>query len=358
MNPSDELPYAHGPPPLAGRMRSMPEDFAVDEELGFSPCGTGEHQFIRVEKRGANSEWVARQLGRYAGVAPALVSYAGMKDRHAVARQTFSLHLPGKSDPDWAQFADPDIRILEITRHARKLKRGALKGNRFRLVLRDVQGDHAAAEQRWATVGACGVPNYFGEQRFGRSGDNVEKAKMMFGGARVQRHERGLLLSAARSHLFNSVLAGRVERGQWDQALDGEVWMLAGSHAIFGPETLSPDLQRRLREGDIDPTGPLWGRGELRSQSTVAAIEREAAAAEAELVDGLTAAGLEQERRSLRLRPLELGHHWIDETTLVVEFWLPSGAYATVVLRELCRTINALAEVADSPHSQQMSQPP
>lgn len=329
-----ELPYAHGGPALLGVLRAAPDDFFVDEDLGFAPDGAGEHWFVRVEKRSANTDWVARELARLAGVTPEAVSYAGLKDRHAVTRQTFSVHVPGKRQPDFAAIEHAEFRVLDAVRHGRKLKRGALRGNRFRIVVRDIGGDRAAAEACLAAITAHGVPNYFGEQRFGRDGANLDRARAMFAGRRVARHERGLLLSAARSALFNAVLARRVETGTWNRALDGEVWMLDGRQSIFGPEPFTPELDARLNGFDIHPTGPLWGHGELRTLNEAAALERETAAAFAEVTAGLERAGLEQERRRLRLRPEAFAWYW-EPTALAVEITLPAGSYATVVLREL-----------------------
>lgn len=331
-----ELPYAHGGPPLRGVLRSAPEDFFVDEDLGFAPDGAGEHVLVRVEKRGANTDWVARELARYAGVGPDAVSYAGLKDRHAVTRQTFSVQLPIKRELDWMALQHPEFRVLDAARHGRKLKRGALRGNLFRIVLRDVSGNRAQAEAVLVGIAAHGVPNFFGEQRFGRDAANVEKALAMFAGRRVQRHERSLLLSAARSHLFNCVLAARVARGDWNRPLAGEVWMLAGSHSIFGPEPLTPELVERHARGDIDLTGPLWGDGELRTTEAVRELEAAIGAEHRELAAGLAASGLRQERRALGLRPRELASRWLSETALELEFRLSAGAYATVLLRELC----------------------
>ena len=320
-----------------GTLRAVPEDFIVDEDLGFAPDGAGEHVFLRVEKRGANTDWVAKELARFAGVGAEAVSYAGMKDRHAVTRQTFSLHLPGKPGPDWSGLAHAQYRVIEFARHSRKLKRGALKGNFFQVTLRDVRGDRDAAEMLLKSIAAAGVPNYFGEQRFGREGQNVNRALAMFAGKRVQRHERSLLLSAARSHLFNCVLAARVEGGSWNRTLDGEVWMLGGSHSIFGPEALTPELMERHARGDIDPTGPLWGNGDLRCSGAVAALEQATVSRDPELAAGLVANGLSQERRALTLRPRGLSASWLSDQELQLGFHLGSGAYATTLLREICR---------------------
>jgi len=331
-----ELPHAYGGPPLRAVLRATPEDFFVDEDLGFAPDGAGEHVFVRVEKRGANTDWVARELARYAGVEPDAVSYAGLKDRHALTRQTFSVQLPLKREVDWAGLQHPEFRVLDALRHSRKLKRGALRGNFFRIVLREVSGDRAAADKALASIAVHGVPNYFGEQRFGREGANVDKALAMFAGRRVQRHERSLLLSAARSHLFNRVLATRVERGDWNHPLEGEVWMLAGTHSIFGPELLTPELVARHARNDIDITGPLWGEGELRTTGAVKELEIAIGAAHAQLVAGLVSNGLRQERRALCLRPTDLCSQWLSDSALELSFGLEAGAYATVLLREIC----------------------
>jgi tRNA pseudouridine13 synthase len=330
-----ELPYAFGEPPLAARLRAAPEDFQVEEILGYDADGAGEHVLLWVQKRGANTDWVARELAKFAGVSPVAVGYAGLKDRHAVTRQTFSVQLAGKSDPDWSTFPHAEVKVLAATRHSRKLKRGALRGNRFVLVLRDVQGDRATAEQVLQQIAARGVPNYYGEQRFGREGGNVAQARAMFGGRRVDRDKRSFLLSAARSHIFNSVLAARIERGAWDTPLDGEIWSLAGSRSWFGPEPFSEVLAERLARADIHPSGPLWGQGEPPTQGEAGALECAIAMADSDLAAGLAAARMDQERRPLRLLPKDLSWRWLDDTSLELVFELPAGAYATVVVREL-----------------------
>ncbi|EIL87602.1 tRNA pseudouridine synthase D [Rhodanobacter sp. 115] len=335
-----ELPRAHAEtPPLTARLRSTPEDFRVEEILGYDADGSGEHALLWVEKREANTDWVARELAKFAGVPPLNVGYAGLKDRHAVTRQAFTVQLAGKPDPDWSTFPHAEVKVLAATRHSRKLKRGALRGNRFVLVLREVQGDRARAEEVLAEISARGVPNYFGEQRFGREGGNLAQARAMFAGRRMDRAKRSILLSAARSHIFNAVLAARVERGAWDAPLDGEIWSLAGSRSWFGPEPFTDALAERLARGDIHPSGPLWGQGEPPSSGEVAELERELAAANTDLVDGLVAARMDQERRALRLLPQNLTWRWLADDALELAFELPAGAYATVVMRELAATL-------------------
>jgi tRNA pseudouridine13 synthase len=334
-SPESELPRAYGTPPLTATLRSIPEDFRVEEILGYDADGEGEHALLLVEKRDANTDWVARELARFAGVSPMNVGYAGLKDRHAVTRQAFTVQLPGKADPDWSAFPHADVKVLASTRHKRKLKRGALRGNRFVLVLRDVQGDRARAEEVLRNIASRGVPNYFGEQRFGREGGNVAQARAMFAGRRVDRDKRSILLSAARSQIFNSVLAARVERDAWDKPLEGDIWSLAGSRSWFGPEPFDDVLATRLAQGDIHPSGPLWGQGEPPATNVAGELERTVAAQYTDLAEGLAAARMEQERRPLRLLTKDLHWRWLDSETLELSFELPAGAYATVVVREL-----------------------
>ena len=334
-SPESELPRAYGTPPLTATLRSTPEDFRVEEILGYDADGEGEHALLWVEKRDANTDWVARELARFAGVSPMNVGYAGLKDRHAVTCQAFTVQLPGKADPDWNAFPHSEVKVLASTRHKRKLKRGALRGNRFVLVLRDVRGDRTRAEAVLGSIAARGVPNYFGEQRFGREGGNVAQARAMFAGRRVDRDKRSILLSAARSQIFNSVLAARVERDAWDKPLEGEIWALAGSRSWFGPEPFNDVLAARLAQGDIHPSGPLWGQGEPPAAEAAGELERSVAAQYVDLAEGLAAARMEQERRPLRLLPKDLRWRWLDDEALELSFELPAGAYATVVAREL-----------------------
>ncbi len=182
------------------RIRSCPEDFRVDEELGFSPDGEGEHSLLHIRKRNRNTDQIARQLARHAGVRARDVSYCGLKDRVAVTSQWFSVWLPGKADPDWSTMEEEGLQILEQSRHRRKLQRGALQCNRFEIVLREIQGAQEDVEKRLSLIKAQGVPNYFGEQRFGRDGGNLLAAQTMFEGKRIKdRFLRGLYLSSARS---------------------------------------------------------------------------------------------------------------------------------------------------------------
>ena len=347
MQSQTSLPRAHGDAVLSALIRSVAEDFVVEELDAFAPSGSGEHLLLTVEKRGMNTAYAAQRIARWAGVPESAIGYAGLKDRHALTRQRFSVHLPGREAPDAAVLEAEEggagsdsgqgLRVLEAHRHARKLPRGALAGNRFALTLREVRGDAVAIETRLQAIAARGVPNYFGEQRFGHAGGNVGKALAMFSGRRVRRDERALLLSAARSELFNRVLARRVRDGSWNAALEGEVWMLDGSHSVFGPEPWSEALARRLADFDIHPTAPLWGEGELRSDGQARALELAALEGpEAQpLCRGLERAGLRQQRRATRLRPEGMDWAWSAPDVLRLSFALPAGCYATAVLDEI-----------------------
>lgn len=336
---------AFGAPVMSARIKAAPEDFIVEEIAGFAPSGSGEHLLLSIEKRELTTSDVAQRLCSWAKVAPVAIGFAGMKDKHAITRQRFTVHLPKRVAPELATLEGDGLMVLSSDWHSRKLPRGGLAGNAFTLTLRDVRAADAAAttESLHAAVGARlsafqsrGVPNRFGVQRFGRFGDNVGQARRMFAGAKVGREQRSMLLSAVRSDLFNRVLEARVLSGTWDKAIEGEVFMLDGRKSVFGPELLTPELHARIEAFDIHPTGPLWGRGALRSTADALALEAAIAAEEPMLCQGLEQAGLEQERRSLRLRPEHLAWRWLADDCLELKFQLPPGCYATAVLAELC----------------------
>ena len=324
-------PRAHGEVIGRGVLRAVPEDFQVEELAAVMPDGTtGEHAWLWVRKRGANTEWVARALARHAGVKPMAVGFAGLKDRHAVTRQWFSVALAGGVEPDWTSLAEPGVDVLEVRRGPRKLRRGELLGNRFTLRVTGLEADPDLLDARLRRIAEIGVPNYFGAQRFGHDGGNIAQARALFE-RRLRtrdRHRRGLYLSAARSLLFNRVLAHRVLAGCWVAALPGEV----------SPPASSTRERSAVTEPSNTPqaSGPLWGRG--RSASTGAALAMETAALEG--LDGwrhaLEHAGLKQERRALCVPVGDLRWH-MEPLARVLEltFTLPAGAFATVVLREL-----------------------
>lgn len=330
------LPFAHGAPPAHGILRHTPEDFQVEEQLGFEPEGEGEHLWLWVEKRGVNTEQVVRQLAKIAGVRQGAVGYAGLKDRHALTRQWLSVHLP-KGDLDQAAlWHGGQWRIARAVKARRKIRRGGLRGNRFLITVRGLRGDVAAVEERLGRIAGRGVPNYFGEQRFGR--DNIPRAEAMVRGElRVaDRHLRGIYLSSLRSALFNAVLARRVTDGSWQRALSGEALNLVGSRSFFVAEHIDDAIVRRLAIGDVHPSGPLWGRGEPPTLGEARALEEQViAACPAAWSQACIDTGMAQERRPLRLAVVDLKWQWSDGDILQLDFSLGAGAYATAVLREI-----------------------
>jgi tRNA pseudouridine13 synthase len=330
------VPCAHGGPVGRARLRATPEDFVVREWLGFDADGEGDHLLLKVRKRGANTLWVAKQLARLGKISPRDVGFAGLKDRDAITEQSFTVPARSALGLDWRGVTGEGFQVLSADRQRRKLKRGALRGNDFEIVLRDFSGDPAALEQRLRTIAAAGVPNYFGPQRFGRAGHNLEVALSWFAGETPapERIERGFALSAARAAIFNAVLAERTAEGSWNRLQPGDIANLDGSGSIFAVAAMDDTLVARCEELDIHPTGPMWG-GELpASGEAVAILEKRVADRHPVLVAGLARAGLEPERRALRAAVNEL--HWtIGANEVQLRFRLQRGSFATAVLHEL-----------------------
>ncbi len=329
-----ELAYAYGRPRSEGRLKAQNSDFRVDEIMPVEPSGHGEHLWLKVEKDGSNTDWVAQQLAKVAGVKSMAVSYAGMKDRHAITTQWFSIHLPGIDDPDFSMLDQHEFRILDMVRHDRKLKRGALSGNRFKLRITELSANAAELQERLERVQAQGVPNYFGEQRFGRDMANLTMAEKLFRRElkKVKKQQRSLYLSAARSWIFNQVLSRRIEQPGWLQTMEGEVYMLQGKSACFADD--EPELnQQRMLAGELNLTGPLWGEGETMATAELRQYERSVADEYELLAKGLEDARMRQERRSLRLLPENMSWQ-LEHAVLEISFELPAGAFATMLLRE------------------------
>jgi len=336
-----ENSFFHGKPSSSGLLRSKESDFKVYEQLPFSPIGEGEHLFIHIRKTGANTVFVARELAKYFKVKEALVSYAGLKDRFAVTEQWFGVHVPGKQAFELSDLAIEGVEVLSYKRHNKKLRIGVLTGNRFELILRDVT-DLKALNERWHNIVKQGVPNYFGEQRFGIDGGNIERALALFNGSKIKdKKKRGMYLSAARSQIFNAVVDERISRGLFDIIENGDVLMLSGTQSVFHQEQVDESVQQRLVEQDIDITAPMWGAGQLMTTDKAQAIEQQVAEQYPDFVQGLPRFGLKQERRRIRLTIQEADIEIINnlenaELPIVkVSFILPAGSYATTVLREL-----------------------
>jgi tRNA pseudouridine13 synthase len=332
-------PRAFGEPVAAAALRTEAADFVVEEDLGFVPSGSGAHLLLKVRKTDANTVWVARALARLAGCHPRDVGYAGLKDRRAVAIQWFSVPQPrgGAGIAGLAGAAGEGFEVLEVHPHQRKLPRGALAGNRFAIRLRAPEGDGASLARclapRLAVIAARGVPNYFGPQRFGRDGANLQR---IAGGEplRLPPAERGFVLSAARSVVFNAVLGARVEDGSWEHPGAGDLAMLDGRGSLFTVDATDVTLAARAARLEIHPSGPLWGRGQPGSTAGVLALEQRIGARFPAACALCAAAGMTQERRSLRLRVAELDCA-AEPHAVLLRFHLARGSFATAVLREL-----------------------
>jgi tRNA pseudouridine13 synthase len=331
-----QLPCAHGQPVGRGIIRTTPEDFVVREWLGFDADGEGDHWLLKVRKRGANTHWVAKQLGKLANIHPKDIGYAGLKDRNAVTEQAFTVPVRSAVGSEWLGVTGDGFEVIGAQRHRRKIKRGTLKGNDFEIVIRGFTGNAVAIQERLAAVAARGVPNYFGPQRFGNDLGNLRRAVGMFAGElRIEdRFERGFALSAARAAIFNAALSRRVGAGTWDRLIDGDIANLDGSNSIFVPQAIDEVLADRCSHLDIHPTGPLWGRGELQTTGDARAVELEVASEQVNLCEGLARASLDQERRPLRIRVQTLEHTLVDDV-LTLRFRLGRGAFATTVLHEV-----------------------
>lgn len=333
--PIPDWPRVCGMPEARAVQRAMPDDFQVEELPSVEPDGEGGHLWLWIRKVGANTDWVAGQLAVAAGCHVRDVGFAGMKDRNAVTAQWFSIPVPAGETLPWEQWDIADVTIEQARLHGRKLKRGALIGNRFRIVLRELAGDRQAFEQRLEQLKASGLANYFGPQRFGFGGQNVQRgARWLHFGGRLPRSKRSIYLSAVRSYLFNQVLAERVREGSWNRLLPGDIAMLDGTHSIFGCSLPDDDLVQRALAFDLHPTGPLPGEGGMQPEGEAAALEQRVLAPYAELVEGLCRARLDADRRSLRLRIKDLRWAFVDDQVRL-HFELPPGAYATTVLDEL-----------------------
>ena len=315
-----------------GRLKTAPGDFIVDEMLEFSKsdpavegevtAGSGEHLCLKLEKVGDNTEYVARELAKIAGCRHFDVGFCGLKDRHAVTRQWFSLYRPGNEDQDAALIREIDARwpVLAVSRQPRKLRRGVHMGNAFTITLRAVSGDREVVDRALKHLGEIGAPNYFGPQRFGNGGANLDRAVHLDPSTLNRRARSGgkgrggkkragsdgsknvLYFSAARSWLFNEVLAARVDDGSWSEA---------------------------------GATGPLWGDGGTTASGPLETLEREIVAQTPELSSLFSATRMKPERRPLAVRPEDLRWHWLAEDCLELAFSLSPGQYATTILNDI-----------------------
>ncbi len=302
-----------------GTLKFHNADFRVTELPSALPSGEGEHIWLHVKKDGANTAYVAKCLADYAGVKENDVGYAGLKDRYAITEQWFSIYFPKGETPDFLKLTHDEFTVLTQNRHVKKLRRGDLLGNQFDIILRDIKGDKVLIEANLLQVQTLGVPNYFGPQRFGHDGGNVEQGRLMLSREMRVRHQKkkGIYLSAVRSFVFNEILAERINNGLWGKALEGDV--------LDDADLNNPDA----------PTGALWGRGRVATNAAAADLENAIAKQHAALCEGMEHAGLTQERRALVAIPAGMTWEWKSESELRLTFSLSAGYYATSVLREI-----------------------
>ncbi len=358
-------PRAFGLPPVSALLRAQPEDFGVEEIPAFEPSGAGEHLLLRVRKRGANTQWVAGRLAQIAGVRPMDVGYAGLKDRNAVTTQWFSVPARKRTPQSWlgagGGFDAEGFEVQEAHAHARKLARGELAGNRFRILLRDVEGSPAALRARLEEIARRGAPNYFGPQRFGRDLQNLQAA---LAGAGASRHVDAFALSAARSLVFNAVLAARVRDGSWEAVRAGDLANPDGSNEVHRAAAANPAAPADVPVGSqgaegatagaaaslaVHATGPLWGSSMARAQDMLAPGEADIAAGFPELTGFLAQGRVQAARRALRVavRNCTLDPDAGSASCWLLGFELRSGAFATAVLRELVAQRGAPMEDGD-----------
>lgn len=355
----DTLAFANGKPELAATLKQEFADFRVDEQLGFKFTEKGEYVYLWIEKIDRSTVDVAKKLSEVTGVHGSEIGYSGMKDRRAETRQWFSIKLPAGREAELAACESDSLRIVETHRNSRKLKIGSHRSNHFTVLLRDCEGSRDDFEQRLAKINSAGVPNYFGSQRFGRDLSNLNQVQAWMSAELdgvaapmpKQRFKRSMLFSAARSYLFNQLLSRRLEQGNWNVYVAGDVLNLDGTGRSFALEQgaeWDAILQQRLEEFDIHITGPLPGEIDSKdkyvSYGKAADIEVAVCKEFNTLLAGLRHFGLKAARRPLRFRPIDLTWEWLQSeqadgsSDLLLDFSLGKGAYATSLLRELCVT--------------------
>jgi tRNA pseudouridine13 synthase len=349
-----DLPYlTHDLPGIGGVLRTTEADFFVDEEPAYLPSGSGDHVFARIEKRGLTTRRATQLIAAALGLPHDRdVGVAGMKDRHAVTRQWISLPPPIAPEAVSALAVD-GIAVLEVARHPHKLRTGHVRANRFVLRVRGV-GDGAAERARAILARlaeAPGAPNWYGEQRFGRDGDNAAKGRELVTGARRLGRDKKLdrlFVSALQSELFNAWLRARLDDGLYRRVLAGDV-LHKRAGGMFTCDDPATD-EARLLAGELAITGPMFGADMRRAPDGTPAAEREATI--------LAAAGLAPEsfaavrkiaegtRRDATIEVRDAAVTAVDGTTVDVAFTLPGGAYATAVMREVMKTVDATPEAA------------
>ncbi len=322
----------------SGIMRSTPEDFQVTEINDIDLSGLGEHLWLYVQKISCNTDWVAKSLSNICQVPRRQVGFAGLKDRHAVTKQWFSIQLAKVSDIDKINSALPDgVTVHKSGKHSRKIKTGQLDANQFEIIIREINGDKAQIEANIAFILENGVPNYFGPQRFGHDMGNIQKCQDWFSGSYKvnSRNLKSLLISTARSHIFNCIVAKRIKDNHWNKTIQGDILQLNKSHSWFPLSDATPEeISKRLKEFDIHITAAMFGENLVQSSGLCADLENYIAEQFPIYHQGFKKFRLKQDRRAMRIYPIDFKYEWINEN-LLLNFKLLPGAYATGILREI-----------------------
>ena len=346
----ESLAYLSSPPTVSARFKKDFCDFKVSEDLGFDLTGSGDHLYLQIKKIDLSTVDVAKQLASSTQQRVASIGYAGMKDRRGECTQWFSVPLETPQSENLENIERDNLQIVSTKRNSRKLKIGSHKLNHFEITLRNCTGSRKDFESNILRIKEQGVPNYFGQQRFGRELSNLRqlneilREKVGTSNTKRKPFKRSLVISAARAYLFNQLLSERVNSKNWDTYVDGDVLNLNGTNRNFIPDQAgwTDLLQKRLANFDIHVTGCLGGVIESKNKyvCTAKAADIEEAVMEEfpDLVRALYKLGLKASRRPLRFIPDNLEWSWLDEKSLKLEFDLRKGAYATSLLREICNT--------------------
>ena len=339
----------HGAPLFSATIKTQLSDFKVFESLSFEPSNHGEHTLIHIEKTGLNTAFVAEALAKFGKLHLRNVSYAGRKDKYATTSQWFGIYHGPTAKSDWANFTMDGVRILNIVQNDRKLRTGAIKANKFEIVLRNIdQLNKDALLARVEEIKARGVPNYFGNQRFGelikadgsvQLGGNLQLAEKLVNGEDIRnRNKRSMAISALRSWLFNHFVSKRISQLPYQHLLNGDALSLSGSNSFFihnqQDQLQLTTTQDRLAQGDVLITAPMWGEGELDSKDDARAFEQNIAQEYEQVCKALAQLQLSQQRRPVLLFVQDFTAQ-ISDNSAVLSFSLPSGCFATSVLREI-----------------------
>ena len=338
------MKYPYGEPHQTGVIKSQADDFRVIENLGFEPCGEGEHLFLYIEKKNLTTQDLIEQIAREFTVKPRDIGYSGLKDKLAVTQQWLSVHLPGQMNS--TEIPSPShYKLLQHGWHNKKIRAGTHRSNSFEVMVRNVAELSSQTQQQIDDIKEFGMANYFGEQRFGAQQDNVERAIHSFTNERrtrkLSRTKRSLYISALRSFLFNQILSQRIEQSHWHQPLQGDVFMLSGSHSLFS-EIIDDSILDRFQQHDISSAASMYGAGSRMLSEMALALEDDIFHQHPQIVECLDAQKVKLQMRTTRVTVQAFNViHDADTQSLTVSATLPSGCFFTTLLKHFIDTSNS-----------------